>query len=96
MPSAADRDLCATCGNQFPAGHICDECRTSLARASLYERWLTWRYGRKYGELCRAYGGTMTNGSVRICEKRRGHLDSHLYEFENVLSARYGIRERTS
>jgi hypothetical protein len=26
-PVAADRDLCASCGNAFPAGQVCDRCR---------------------------------------------------------------------
>lgn len=65
-----------------------------MSRVSLRERFWTWRYGRQVGELCRTYGGTMPDGRVRICDKRRGHIDSHTYEFEDVLMARYGIRER--
>lgn len=58
------------------------------ARVSPWERFLTWRYGRQYRVLCYAYGGTMTDGSVRVCDKRRGHLDSHTYEFEDVVRVR--------
>jgi hypothetical protein len=53
------------------------------------ERVLTWWHvGRKDGILCLSYGGTMTNGRVRVCEKRRGHFDSHAYEFLDVLEAK--------
>lgn len=65
-----------------------------MSRTGLRERFETWRYGRRNGELCRAYGGTMPHGRVRICDKPRGHIDSHTYEFEDVLMARHGIRER--
>lgn len=29
---------------------------------------------------CRAYGGVMADGSVRLCDKWRWHTDSHTYE----------------
>lgn len=64
-----------------------------MSRISLRERLATWRYGRQIGELCRAYGGTMPGGRVRICDKKRGHLDSHTYEFEDVLMTCYGERQ---
>lgn len=70
------------------------EAADNAERVGWRERLQTWRYGRRYGELCRTYGGTMTNGRVRICEKRRGHMDSHAYEFEDVLQARYPTLSR--
>lgn len=52
-----------------------------LGYAGVWERFLTWREGQRLGEPCRAYGG-MWSGRVRTCDKPRGHLDSHTYEFE--------------
>lgn len=58
-------------------------------RIPLRDRLCTWWLaGRRDGVLCTAYGGTMTGGRVRVCDKRRGHFDSHTYEFLDVLSAR--------
>jgi hypothetical protein len=59
-------------------------------RVGWFERLAAWREFRKPPILCYAYGGTMTTtGRVRVCTKRRGHLDSHAYEFEDVVQARY-------
>jgi hypothetical protein len=31
-------------------------------------------------ELCNAWGGSGPDGSVRLCDKHRWHIDSHTYE----------------
>lgn len=33
-----DRDLCASCGNQFPEGQVCDACRARTARGTSVSR----------------------------------------------------------
>lgn len=48
----------------------------------IFDPIIMWVEGRLTGERCRAYGGTMTDGRVRTCDKTRGHFDSHTYEFE--------------
>lgn len=43
--------------------------------------WQTWaREGRKELELCNSWGGSLHDGSVRLCDKPRHHDDSHTYE----------------
>jgi len=55
-------------------------------RVSLWDRLFTWwQVGRRDGQLCMAYGGTMPSRRVRVCDKRRGHWDSHTYEFLDIL-----------
>lgn len=52
--------------------------------------------GGRDGELCRAYGGTiLPSGRVRVCDKPRGHFDSHTYEFLDVLEKRYPMKVTT-
>jgi hypothetical protein len=36
--------------------------------------------------LCWAWGGTMPDGRVRLCFKRRWHYDSHLYDLVDSLN----------
>ena len=64
-------------------------------RDLLPEPLFTWFYvGGRAGMLCMAYGGTMPDGRVRVCDKRRGHFDSHTYEFTDTLEgAASGRRE---
>jgi hypothetical protein len=56
---------------------------------SVWEQFLAWREGRRIGELCMAYGGTWSD-RVRVCDKPRGHFDSHTYEFIDQLTAAEG------
>jgi hypothetical protein len=57
-------------------------------RDLLPEPLFTWLYvGGRDGMLCMAYGGTMPDGRVRVCGKRRGHFDSHAYEFLDAIHA---------
>jgi hypothetical protein len=37
------------------------------------------------GGPCRAYGGAMPDGRVRLCGLDRWHVDSHAYEFEEAV-----------
>ena len=65
-----------------------EQAATSRPGLTLLERWWTWREHRKTGWLCYAYGGTMPDGRVRVCGKRRGHLDSHTYEWADIIGGR--------
>lgn len=44
--------------------------------------WLDERAATNPYELCMAYGGgEVYEGNVRVCKKRRYHVDSHAYDF---------------
>lgn len=54
-------------------------------RPTLVGRLFLWLLDQAYlhtTEPCRAYGGTMLDGRVRMCDKTRWHWDSHTYAFE--------------
>jgi hypothetical protein len=50
---------CARCGNEFPAGQVCDTCRRSRARDALL--WLSRKiragWLAVFGDIRRGHGG---------------------------------------
>lgn len=54
--------------------------------------------GGRDGELCMAFGGNVGSSiwdqRVRVCDKPRGHFDSHTYEFLDELKSTASCEDR--